>query len=281
MSSSFLKPSVTPATALATRLRARPWNLPSCGSSRCSLATSVPSSCAKTMPGGSACRIFPFGPCTSTASPETFTVTPFGIGMGFLPIRDIVRYHALFCYQTFCVLPDVAKDFAADARLLGGPSRHHAARSRQNRGAQPTEHARHVVHAEIDAASGAADALQPADHALAVRPVLQEHADHLTSLAAVLLRRRLDHPESLDIALVLEDPRNLRLQLAGGQVHTRVLGGHRVANARDHVCDWICHLLSLVKTPSTESPIPTPQFPSPFAICDLAFGIRDVTNCSS
>jgi hypothetical protein len=41
------------------------------------------------MPGGTDWRIFPFGPCTSIASGAIFTVTPFGIGIGFLPILDI------------------------------------------------------------------------------------------------------------------------------------------------------------------------------------------------
>ena len=41
------------------------------------------------MPGGTACRILPFGPCTSTAPSAILTVTPFGIGIGFLPIRDM------------------------------------------------------------------------------------------------------------------------------------------------------------------------------------------------
>ena len=41
------------------------------------------------MPGGSAWRSLPFGPCTSTAPSSTLTVTPLGIVIGFLPIRDI------------------------------------------------------------------------------------------------------------------------------------------------------------------------------------------------
>ena len=41
--------------------------------------------------------------------------------------------------------------------------------------------------------------------------------------AGRLLRRLLDQPEALDVALVLEDPRDLRLQLAGGHVDTRCL----------------------------------------------------------
>src|SRR5918998_5502483 len=140
MSSSFLKPSVTPVTALATRLRARPWNLRSSPSSRSSEATSVPLSCANTMPGGSGCRSLPLGPCTSTASPATLTVTPFGIGIGFLPIRDMWHF-----------LPDVAEHFAADARLAGGAAGHHAARRRQDAGAEAAEHLRHLLNAEVDA----------------------------------------------------------------------------------------------------------------------------------
>src|SRR5437867_7655260 len=41
------------------------------------------------MPEGKACRSLPFGPCTSTAPSCTLTVTPLGIVIGFLPIRDI------------------------------------------------------------------------------------------------------------------------------------------------------------------------------------------------
>src|SRR6185503_6980537 len=46
------------------------------------------------------CRILPFGPCTSTASGAIFTVTPFGIEIGFLPIRDMPHHHTLLAYQT-------------------------------------------------------------------------------------------------------------------------------------------------------------------------------------
>src|SRR5688500_2782789 len=240
MSSSFLKPSVTPLTALATRLRASPWNLRSSPSSRSSDATSDPLSCAKTMPGGTACRILPFGPWTSTASPAIFTVTPFGIGIGFLPIRDMLLS-----------LPNVAEHFAADARLAGRAAGHHAARGRQDAGAEAAEHRRHVLDAEIHAPAGPADALEAADDALAVRAVLQEQADHLTRLAAGLFGGRLDQAEALDVALVLEDPRNLRLQLAGGQIHARVLGDNRVADARDHVGNRVSHLLSPTRNSSS------------------------------
>ena len=41
---------------------------------------------------GNACRILPFGPCTSTAPDWTATFTPVGTAITFLPIRDIVSY---------------------------------------------------------------------------------------------------------------------------------------------------------------------------------------------
>src|SRR6185503_13156944 len=105
MSSSRLKPSVTPATALATRLRARPWNLPRPGSSPTREAVRWPSVSSKLIPAGYPWRSLPFGPCTSTAPSTTLTVTPLGIVIGFLPIRDIADS------------PDVAQHFAADAGL--------------------------------------------------------------------------------------------------------------------------------------------------------------------
>src|SRR5829696_1887163 len=118
-------------------------------------------------------------------------------------------------------LPDVTEHFSTDARFSRGPPCHDAARRRQDARAEPAEHRRHVLDAEIHATAGTADPLEAADHALAMRTVLEEQPDHLPRLASRLLGRRLDESEALDIAFVLEDPRNLRLQLAGRQIHTR------------------------------------------------------------
>src|SRR5580765_8176240 len=41
------------------------------------------------MPAGSSAVTLPFGPSTSTELPLTVYFTPFGIGIGFLPIRDM------------------------------------------------------------------------------------------------------------------------------------------------------------------------------------------------
>src|SRR4051812_7921198 len=168
MSSSFLKPSVTPSTALAARLRARPWYFASSGLSDSREACSVLSATAKLIPGGVAWRILPFGPCTSSAPSTTLTVTPFGSVIGFFPIRDMVSS-----------LPNVAEHFAAHTGFDGGLARHHAARRRQDAGAEAREHFRHVVAAEVDAAAGTADALDARDEALAMRAVLEEQPDGL------------------------------------------------------------------------------------------------------
>src|SRR6516164_8235305 len=118
------------------------------------------------MPAGYAWRSLPFGPWISTAPgvwSRTLTVTPLGIAMGFLPIRDIAAS-----------LPDVAEHFAAHARFRGRAPRHHPSRRRQDAGAEATEDFGHVLLAEVDAAPWPADALDAGDEPLTMRTVLQE-----------------------------------------------------------------------------------------------------------
>src|SRR5215204_221879 len=200
MSSSFLKPWVTPSTALATRLRARPWNLPSSLSSRTGRATRLASSCLKAMPGGRAWRSLPFGPCTSTAPSDTWIFTPAGIGMGFLPIRDMFNS------------PHVAEHFAADALAARLAPGHHAARGGQDGGTEAAEHRRHVLASEVDAAAGAADPLDSGDHALAARTVLELHANRLLDGALAVAIGRFHGLEALDVALELQNLRDLQLE---------------------------------------------------------------------
>src|SRR3954468_1785143 len=169
MSRSLRKPSVTPRTALATRLRARPWNLPSSGSTRSVDACSSSPFTWNTTPGGSGWRSLPFGPCTSTRPGSTAILTPFGIAIGFLPMRDM-------SVVPLTSSPHVAEHFTADAGLDRFAAGHHPARRRQDTRAESGEDVRHLVAPEVDAAAGTADPLDPGDHALAARPVLEEHA---------------------------------------------------------------------------------------------------------
>src|SRR5262245_5379951 len=216
MSSSFLNPSVTPETAFATRLRARPWNLRSSSSSRESLATSAPASCENRMPGGSGWRSLPFGPWTSTASGAIFTVTPFGIGIGFLPIRDIAdpsRWSPAPDPSSAAASsgetrrrpvtgdcsPYVAEHFAADAGLPRRAAGHHSARGREDARPQSAEDTGNILHTQVDAAPWTADPLQPGDDLLTPRSVLQEHAYELARLLALPHRGLLDDAKALDV----------------------------------------------------------------------------------
>src|SRR4051794_27174171 len=119
--------------------------------------------------------------------------------MSFFPIRDMVLSR----------LPNVTKNFAADASLDRLAAGHDPARRRQDAGAEPREHIRHVVAAEVDAAAWTAHPLDPGDHALAARTVLQEHLElRLDALAGL----RFGHLEALDVAFALEDARDFHLE---------------------------------------------------------------------
>src|SRR5688572_5814173 len=177
------------------------------------------------MPGGTIWRSLPFGPWTSTASGAILTVTPFGIGIGFLPIRDIAdpsRWSRASGPSSAAASsgqrrlkrvtgdysPYVAEHFAADAGLPRRASGHHSARGRENARPQSAEDMGNLLHAEIDAAPRTADALEPGDDLLTPRSVFQEHAYELARLLALPRRRLLDDAKALDVALVLENPRD-------------------------------------------------------------------------
>ena len=99
---------------------------------------------------------------------------------------------------------------------------------------RPTEDPRDLGLARVDAQPGAADPLQPGDHALAIRAGLEDDT------------HRLGRPVGLDlvagdVALVLEDAGDLELQLGRGHLHLGMPGAVRVADARQHVRDRIAH----------------------------------------
>src|SRR5439155_2090479 len=83
------------------------------------------------------------------------------------------------------------------------------------------------------ARSRSRNALQPGDDAAAVRGVLQENTQHLACLVFVhqLVGR--------DVTLFLEDARDFRLELRNRNINTLVLGGRRVAEARQKIGYWI------------------------------------------
>src|SRR5205823_2826328 len=130
-----------------------------------------------------------------------------------------------------------AENFAADpvgARLAVG---HHAARSRENRYAQPVHHARDVVAPAVHAQPRLRDALEALDHRPA-RVVLEADAQRL--LGALFAQR-----EVFDIALVLQHLGNCRLEPRRRHRDFRVAHQLGVADADQHVRDGIAHAHSI------------------------------------
>src|SRR5712692_5498514 len=237
MSSSFLKPEVTPCTALATSARARPC------SARCSsvarVAISAPSFCSNVIPCGTATESFPFGPCTSTLPLCSATFTAEGTGIGLRPMRDISssltptvyilpNWGAACCAPTNR-LPDLTKNFAAHFALSRGSAAHNPFRRGQNADAQPAHDRANFVRATVGPRAWPGDALQARDHAAAVRRVLQKDAQQFSCFVFVhqLVGR--------DVALFLQDARDVRLEFRDGNIDALVFGGRRVAEARQKI----------------------------------------------
>src|SRR5262249_8950489 len=175
---------------------------------------------------GTCCVSSPSGPLTITRPGSIAMLTPAGTGMGCLPMR-LIR------------LPDEGEDLAADAALGGGPVGDEPGRRGQDRGAHPAEHARQAVLARVDAAAGLGHAAQSVDDALAASAVLQLDHEVVEGLPAL-------DPEIADVALLLEEARDLHLELGRGHHDTvlqRLVG---VANPGEHVCDGIGQHLSLL-----------------------------------
>src|SRR5512132_3382240 len=142
MSSSRLKPSLTPLTLFATSARTRPWKARVFCSSLARVNCTTLFSTFTSMPGTSAVLRVPFGPLMVTAAPSFFTSTPFGSEISFLPIRDMSSS-----------LPDLAEDFAAHAALHGIVAGEHALGRRHDRQTEAAEDARDLGLVAVDAAA--------------------------------------------------------------------------------------------------------------------------------
>src|SRR5262249_40644877 len=138
-------------------------------------------------------------------------------------------------HGTWRSLPDVAEDLATHALAGCAAPRHQAARGGEDVDAQAAVHAGDLVLAAVDAAAGPAHPLQVGDHALHPWSVLQEDAQH--ALLVVL-----GDLEVRDVALVLQDARDLDLELRGRHVHLGQLGPDSVPDPGDHVGDGIGHV---------------------------------------
>src|SRR6202012_3716339 len=82
-------------------------------------------------------------------------------------------------------LPDVGEDFPAHAVLLGLLVGHQAAGRRDDRDAEPAEHAGQVVLLRVNPQTGLGDPLDPRNRALARVAVLQRDHEVLADLGVL------------------------------------------------------------------------------------------------
>src|SRR6266540_5671691 len=201
-----------------------------------------------------ACANFwPFDPSTKTCPSLIDTLTPAGMAMGCLPMRDMA--------VPLLPLPDLADDLAAKVLGPGAAVAHDALARGDDADAQTIEDRPELIGAQIEASPRFARSLDVPDDALALRPVLQVDAQQNVRLAEVLLlvpgRMALliaaGHADVVvaDEALVLEHLGDGDLELAGRHIDDLALDAVGVADARQHVRDGIGHHGSV---PLTSSP---------------------------
>src|SRR5580658_3046186 len=184
----------------------------------------TPSSRTTSMGSATVCRSVPFGPSTVTSRPSTVTCTPLGMVTGSRPILDIAAPP----------LPDVGEDFPAHATLLGLLVGQEPARRGDDRHAEAAEDPGQVVLLRVDAQPRLGDPLDARDGALARVPVLQ--GDHQVPADFGVF----DAPGG-DVTLLLEDLRDVGLDLRIRHAHGVVVRRVRVPQTREHVRDRIGH----------------------------------------
>src|SRR5450631_3903692 len=195
------------------------------------------------MPCGIGTVNLPFGPVTSSSSP-TVIFTPLGSGIGFLPILDIVRLSS----------PHPAENLSAQVLLVRVAARHHTPGSGQNVDSETTQDAGDVRLPDIHPAARTRNALDRRDHRRVVSAVLQIDLDGL-------LRAFFRHLEIGNVAFLFQNARYFRFQLGSRHVYRRMAGLDRVANASQHVGNWIARHSS--PTSSYQLALVTPGI-SPF-----------------
>src|SRR5690554_3622959 len=134
----------------------------------------------------------PFGPLTVITAPSMFTSTPFGIGIGALPILDIISHP----------LPHITDYLAAYSFSPGILIGHYTFRSGYDRYSQASKDLRNVVLISVDSKSRLTYAFQTCNRLLLIGTVLQvQPKDSLLSIGHYLIIP--------DISLFLKDLRDV------------------------------------------------------------------------
>src|SRR6202022_4830146 len=140
-----------------------------------------------------------------------------------------------FVTSLYISLPDQREELAAGAGLTRLPIRHHTLRCAEDRHAEPVANARNLRDSDVLAKSRRGHAAHLANHRLPALRVFQNHAQRL---AAVFVVERL---VVLNEVVLLQDLRDLHLELRDRHVHAAVLRPTGVANAREHIGYRIGH----------------------------------------
>src|SRR4051812_36743536 len=122
--------------------------------------------------------------------------------------------------------------------------RHHALRRRQDRDAEPVIDARQRLDRGIDTPARLRHAGDLADH----RRAFEIFELDFELVASVLVR---DRGVTADIAFALEHFEDALAQLRAGHRDFRLVAHLRVADAGNHVADWIVHSHAPLLTSST------------------------------
>src|SRR5579864_5743978 len=229
MSSCFEKPVETPFTALASSARSSPCLERSGPLSPLRATVTWPSPPTATgKPSKSGSCTLPLGPSAMNWPSFNSTRVPFGTAIGIFPIRDMAR---LSC------LPQLAQQLAAQpplARLAVGQQ---PLRRRHDPDPEAVAHRLDVAGAAVDPPARTADPREVADGRGPLRAVAQEDAQHAHRLAF----RRLDLPQVLDEAFLLEQPGDLELQLRARHVEAVVLRQVGVPDPGQQIRDGVGH----------------------------------------
>src|SRR4051794_12680732 len=183
------------------------------------VTVTAPSSWAICMRSGMSCWSAPSGPVTATRPGSSTTFTPAGTSIGLFPILLIE-------------LPDEGDDFPADPALLRGPAGDETRRRGQDCDAHPAQDARQTVLPRVDPAARLGHALQATDHPFAVPAELEVDDQGIEAFAL------LDVIVA-DVALLLQEARDLDLHPRGRHGRTLVQRLVGVADPGEHVCDRI------------------------------------------
>src|SRR5207342_2967729 len=139
------------------------------------------------------------------------TITPAGNSIGLRPILLIALSRDAFASAN--ASPNERNHFAAHAALGGLAMRNDSDGRRHDGGAEPAEDARQPILTRVDSAAGLGHALEVGDDAAPVTRELELDDEHPVRKRLALVVRGLDDAEVLDVALVLQDARDLLLDV--------------------------------------------------------------------